>query len=217
MNVNCPIEVIHNFFTPGETPRGRKEVRRELGVGGEAVIFHSSNLRPVKRIDVLLEAASLIRPREHFKLLMLAGESFEPFRGEVQRLGLEDRVIVRERVANVEEYLQASDIGLFTSDSESFCLSILEAMWSECPSVATRVGGIPEVIEDGVSGFLAETGDAARLAEAVQKLMEDGALRKRMGDEGKRAAQELFSSDVIVPKYESLYRRVMGLDHATSG
>jgi N-acetyl-alpha-D-glucosaminyl L-malate synthase BshA len=217
MNVNCPIEVIHNFFSPGETSRRREEVRRELGVGEEVVIFHSSNLRPVKRIDVLLEAASLIHPREHFKLLMLAGESFEPFVGDVKRLGLADRVIVRERVSNVEEYLQASDIGLFTSDSESFCLSILEAMCYECPSVATGVGGIPEVIEDGVTGLLAKAGDSAGLAEAVRKLMEDTDLRKKMGAEGRRAARERFSAEVIVPKYESLYRRVMETKHATSG
>jgi L-malate glycosyltransferase len=217
MNVNCPIEVIHNFFSPGETSRGREEVRRELGVANEAVIFHSSNLRPVKRIDVLLETAALIQPRQHFKLLVLAGESFEPFIEDVKRLGLEDQVIVRDRVMNVEEYLQASDIGLFTSDSESFCLSILEAMCYGCPSVATRVGGIPEVIEEGVSGLLAEAGDAAELAEGVRKLMADASLRNKMGAEGKRAARELFSAEVVVPQYESLYRRVMGLNHATSG
>ena len=117
-------------------------------------MLHSSNLRPVKRIDLLLEAAARIRPRESFKLVILAGEDFAPFAGDVRRLGLEDRVIVCEKVADIEEYLQAADLGLFTSESESFCLSILEAMCFGCPSVATRVGGIPEVVEDGVTGLL---------------------------------------------------------------
>ena len=127
----------------------------------EAVVLHSSNLRPVKRIDLLLEAAARVRPRESFRLVILAGEDFAPFAGDVRRLGLEGRVIVLERVPDIEEYLQAADLGLFASDSESFCLSILEAMCFGCPSVATRVGGIPEVVEDGVSGLLVPPGDAA--------------------------------------------------------
>ncbi len=122
--------------------------------------MHSSNLRPVKRIDLLLEAVARVRPRESFRLVILAGEDFAPFAADIHRLGLEGRVIVLERVLDIEDYLQAADLGLFASDSESFCLSILEAMCFGCPSVATRVGGIPEVVEDGVSGVLVAPGDA---------------------------------------------------------
>ena len=86
----------------------------------------------------------------------------------MRRLGLEDRVIVRERVNDIEDYLQAADLGLFTSDTESFCLSILEAMCFACPSVARRVGGIPEVIEDGKTGLLVSSGDADALARSVE-------------------------------------------------
>ena len=100
-------------------------------------MLHTSNLRPLKRIDLLLETAARIRPRDSFKLVILAGEDFAPFAGDVRRLGLEDRVIVREKVNDIEDYLQAADLGLFTSESESFCLSILEAMCFACPSVAT--------------------------------------------------------------------------------
>src|SRR5262249_36232986 len=148
LGFNGPMDVIHNFFEPRATKRSREEVRRELGVRDEVLLFHSSNLRPVKRIDLLLESIARIRPRESFKLLIVAGESFAPFVSEMKRLGLESRVIVREKVTDIEDYLQAADIGLFTSETESFCLSILEAMCFGCPSVATRVGGIPEVIED---------------------------------------------------------------------
>ena len=111
---------------------------------------------------MLLETASRIRERKSFKLLVLAGEHFAPFMPEVRRLSLEDRVIVRERVTDIEEYLQAADLGVVTSETESFCLSILEAMCFSCPSVATRVGGIPEVVEDRVSGLLVPPGDAVR-------------------------------------------------------
>ncbi|HMD60344.1 MAG TPA: N-acetyl-alpha-D-glucosaminyl L-malate synthase BshA, partial [Opitutaceae bacterium] len=125
--VSRPIDVIHNFFEPHPPRRSREEVRRELGVGREALLLHSSNLRPFKRIDILLECCARIRPRDSFKLVILAGADFSPFVGDVGRLGLEDRVIVRENVSEIEDYVQAADIGLFTSDMESFCLSILEA------------------------------------------------------------------------------------------
>jgi N-acetyl-alpha-D-glucosaminyl L-malate synthase BshA len=208
LSVVRPIDVIHNFFEPRPARRTREEVRRELGLGDEALLLHASNLRPLKRIDVLLECAARIRPRGAFKLLILAGADFSPFAGDVGRLGLSDRVIVREQVSEVEDYLQAADIGLFASDSESFCLSILEAMCFSCPCVSTDVGGIPEVVESGKSGLLVGPGDPDALARGVEALLADPALRARMGAEARRRARALFSADAIVPRYEALYRRV---------
>jgi N-acetyl-alpha-D-glucosaminyl L-malate synthase BshA len=208
LSVSRPIDVIHNFFEARPARRPRDEVRRELGVGNEALLLHSSNLRPLKRIDVLLESVARIRPRESFKLLVLAGADFSPFAADVRRLGLSDRVIVREQVSDIEDYLQAADIGLFTSDLESFCLSILEAMCFACPSVATAVGGVPEVVEPGVSGLLVPPGDPGALARSVESLIADGALRARLGAAAKRRAAELFSAEAIVSRYVRLYRRV---------
>jgi N-acetyl-alpha-D-glucosaminyl L-malate synthase BshA len=205
-----PMEVIHNFFEPRPPQRTREEVRRELGLRNEVVLFHSSNLRPLKRIDLLLETAARIRPREAFKLVILAGGDFAPFTADVHRLGLEDRVIVREKVNNIEDYLQIADVGLFTSESESFCLSILEAMCFGCPSVASRVGGIPEVIENNVTGLLAPFGDVESYAGAVTDLIRDPARRAGLGRAAQQRAREHFSAGVIVPRYEELYRRVCG-------
>jgi glycosyltransferase involved in cell wall biosynthesis len=84
------------------------------------MILHSSNLQPLKRIDLLLETVALIRPRESFKLVILAGGDFSPFVGEVHRLGLRDRVIVRENVRDMEDYLSAGDIGFYTSQAKIF-------------------------------------------------------------------------------------------------
>src|SRR5260221_7120680 len=123
------MDVIHNFFAPRPRRRSREEVRNELGVQNGVLILHSSNLRPLKRIDLLLETVARIRPQDSFKLVILAGGDFTPFLKDVQRLGLENRVIVRKNVNDIEDYLQAADIGLITSESESFCLSILEAMF----------------------------------------------------------------------------------------
>src|ERR1051326_5765678 len=178
LDFNGPIEVIHNFFAPRPPSRSPEAVRRELGLGDELVVVHSSNLRPGKRVDLLLDTVMRIHPRRAFKLLVLAGEAFGPFAGDVRRLGLAERVIVREKVHAIEDYLQIADVGLYTSDAESFCLSILEAMCFGCPSVSTRVGGIPEVVEDNVSGLLVPAGDVAGLAKALESLIHDEPRRR---------------------------------------
>jgi L-malate glycosyltransferase len=101
-------------------------------------------------------------------------------------------------------------LGLFTSDTESFCLSILEAMCFGCPSVARNVGGIPEVVQNDVTGLLVPSEDADELARAVESLMRNAGRRIVMGRAAQGRARELFSADAIVPKYEDLYRRVCG-------
>jgi len=206
--VDRPIEVIHNFFEPQPPRRTREEVRRELGVDREVVVLHASNLRALKRIDLLLATAARLRPREAFKLVILAGGDFAPYVEDVRRLGLTDRVIVRERVSAIEDYLQAADLGLFTSDLESFCLSLLEAMCFACPCVATAVGGISEVVTSGTTGLLVPAGDVDALVYAVESLIRDPARRLALGQAARQRAREFFSAGVIVPRYEELYRRV---------
>jgi N-acetyl-alpha-D-glucosaminyl L-malate synthase BshA len=208
--VDRPIDVIHNFFEAKTPRRSRDDIRRELGLRDEAMIVHLSNLRPVKRIDLLLDTVARIRPREGFKLVILAGGDFAPFSEQVRRLGIGDRVVVRENVFEVEDYLQAADLGLFTSESESFGLSLLEAMWFGCPSVSTTVGGIPEVVTSGTDGLLVPAGDAEGLARGVESLLQNPALRLRLGNAARQRAREAFSAGAIVPRYEALYRRVCG-------
>ena len=206
----CPIEVIHNFFSPRPVARPREVVRRELGIENhETLLLHLSNLRAVKRIDRLLETIARIRPRESFKLLILAGGSFSPFQAEVERLGIQDRIIVRQNVFEIEDYLNAADLGLFTSDSESFCLSILEAMAFGCPSVSTAVGGIPEVVDHGVNGVLVPSAAPADLAAAVELLMADPARRSAYGLAARQKAQTFFSAQRIVGRYEEFYHQVL--------
>ncbi|HEY3762474.1 MAG TPA: N-acetyl-alpha-D-glucosaminyl L-malate synthase BshA [Verrucomicrobiae bacterium] len=210
LGFNGAIETIHNFFMPRSPRRSREEVRCELGLRDELVILHSSNLRAPKRIDLLLATAVRLRPSHAFKLLILAGADFAPFRDEVRRLGIEDQIIVRESVNEIEDYLQIADIGLFPSDSESFGLSILEGMFFGFPSVARQVGGIPEVVENNVSGILVPSDNPADLASAVEDLIRHPERRLAMGQAAKRLAHERFSAEVIVPRYEALYRGVCG-------
>jgi len=210
IGVERDIEVVHNFFGPREATRSRAAVRSELGVADdEVLLLHLSNLRPVKRIDVLLDGLSRVETKTPFKLVVLAGGSFTAHMALARRLGVADRIMVRESVSNVEDYLQAADVGLFTSDSESFCLSLLEAASFGCPSVSTRVGGIPEVMIDGESALLVPPGDPAAVAAGLERLIDDQAERQRLGTAAKRRALELFCPTKIVPQYEALYRRVL--------
>lgn len=206
---NGTIEVIHNFFAPRRPTRPAADVRRELGLApGQALLIHLSNLRPVKRIDLLLDAIAAVRPRDAFKLLILAGGDFAPFVDHVQRLRITDRVIVRQHVFEIEDYLQVADLGVFTSESESFCLSLLETMCFGRASVTTAVGGIPEVVDDGRTSVLVPPGDVAAVVAAVEALLRDPARRAALGRAAQVRARAQFSPEVVVPQYEALYRRV---------
>lgn len=204
------VDVIPNFFAPHPAARARRALRDELGLqDGEALLLHASNLRPVKRIDLLLQAAAQIRPRESFKLVILAGGDFTPHAAEVSRLGLEEQVVVRANVTAIEDYLNAADCAVFTSELESFCLSILEAMTFGCPSVAFGVGGIPEVVESGRSGVLVPFGDTAGIARGIESLLTNPTRRAELGAAAKLRAAELFSADKIVGQYVEYYRKLL--------
>lgn len=203
-----PLDVIHNFFVPRDPTRSRQAVRDDLGLrDDELLILHASNLRPLKRIDLLLETVARLDRALPFRLLVLAGGDWSPY-AELAR-GLGDRILVLTQVNEIEDYLQAADLTLYTSDSESFCLGILEAMFFGCPGVATAVGGIPEVIADGKTGLLAPANDAAALAHATESLLRDPARRAAMGKAAAQRARARFSAESIVPLYEALYRRVV--------
>jgi N-acetyl-alpha-D-glucosaminyl L-malate synthase BshA len=203
------VEVIPNFFAPQQPTRTRDTVRAELGLApGEAMLLHLSNLRRVKRVDLLLQTIAQIRPRESFKLVVLAGGDSAPLLAEAARLGVADRVVVRENVTAIEDYLNAADLGLFTSELESFCLSILEAMTFGCPSVAFAVGGIPEVVETGQSGVLVPFGETATLARTVESLLADSTRRAALGAAARERAVALFSAARIVDRYVDCYRRI---------
>ena len=116
LKVSRDIEVIPNFFSPRPTARTREEVRAELGVQDEFLILHMSNMRPGKRIDLLLESFAAMRTRDRTRLLILAGEPVQPYDEMIDRLGLRKQIIVRKNEAAVEEFISAADAGLYTSD-----------------------------------------------------------------------------------------------------
>lgn len=204
-----PVEVIHNFFVPSVKLRPREEVREELGLtSSEFLVVHISNVRAGKRVDLLLRSFAAARSQRALRLLIVAGSSFAPYQALLEELQLANRVIVKEQVREVEDYLAAADCGLYTSESESFGLSILETMFHGKPVVAFRVGGIPEVVIDGESGLLQTFGDSDALAESLSALADAPEMAREMGARGRARAQAKFTAERIVPRYEALYRRV---------
>jgi N-acetyl-alpha-D-glucosaminyl L-malate synthase BshA len=201
------IEVIPNFFTPTKARRGREEVRRNLGITDEFLVLHMSSLRPVKRIDLLLRTIALSKRRDRLRLLILAGGSFDPYEPLLDELELRDRVIVRQNTAVVDEYLEAADAGLYTSEYESFGLGILETLFYGRPVVAFRVGGIPEVVGD--SSPLYPFGDLTAMAAALDALVKSPNVARELGQRGRDHAIERFSAARIIPQYEALYRRII--------
>jgi N-acetyl-alpha-D-glucosaminyl L-malate synthase BshA len=202
------IQVIPNFFTPNPTTRTREEVRRELGISDrEFLVAHMSNLRPTKRIDLLLRVVAAAAHRDRIRLLILAGSPFAPFQRLIDELGLHGNVIVKEDAAVVEDFLPASDAGLYTSENESFGLSILETMFFAKPVIAFCIGGIPEVV--GASGVLHDFGDIAGMASTLDRWIGSPEEARRIGESARDRAGELFTADKIAPRYEALYRSVV--------
>lgn len=209
-DVGKPVEVIHNFYEPGVPTLSRQTMREELGLGDCFTLFHASNLRSVKRIDLLLESVARSRRREKLKLVVLAGSSFDEHRAKVSELGLEDTVIVRENGYPIENYIEASDLGIYTSQTESFCLSILESMFLGKASLAFEVGGIPEVMEAGQSGLLCPFEDCDAMAAQIDRLVDDPAAARALGAAAGERAFERFTARRIVPQYLRCYERALG-------
>lgn len=208
-DVGKPVDVIHNFYTPGQPTSTREKMRMELGLGDSFTLFHASNLRSVKRIDLLLESVARCKFRGRLKLIILAGNSFEDFEGKVRELGLEDTVIVRQNGYPVEDYIEASDLGIYTSETESFCLSILEGMFLGKASLAFRVGGIPEVMEEGKSGMLCAFGDCDAMAAQIDSLVESPEKASSYGAAARERANAHFTAERIVPKYLLCYEQAL--------
>lgn len=204
------IAVIPNFFTPLAPTRTRLAVRRALGVRPrELLVIHLSNLRPVKRIPDLLASFAALPKTVAAKLLILAGDTFAAHWKFVARLGLRRRVIVREKVFDIENYLNAADLGLYASSSESFGMGILETMSFGHPVVATKVGGIPEVVQDGKTGLLVAVGNRRALTAALLRLCTDAANREQLGAAAKARAARHFSTALAVDRYVGFYAQVL--------
>ena len=205
------IEVVPNFvdtriYRPGLEPCHRAT----LAPDGEKIVMHISNFRPVKRVEDVVEIFARVLRQVSSRLVLVGdGPDLPRARLKVEELGIRDRVVFLGEYTPVQELLSCSDLFLLPSRSESFGLAALEAMACGSPVVASRVGGLPEVIVDGETGHLCEVGDIDEMAAASTRVLSDDKHRKELSDAGRALAVKHFSSECIVPQYEEYYRRIL--------
>ncbi len=209
-HIRRPIDVIYNFFTPCPDLGYDTYLREQYAPGGEKLLIHASNFRPVKRVVDVIKIFAQVRQQVGCKLLLLgSGIGVEDARDAVAELGLEKHVYFLGKQVNSDVCMATSDVCLLPSSQESFGLTALEAMAYGVPVVASKVGGLPEVVDDGKTGFLMPVGDVDGMAHRVLDILNDPSLAKAMGDNGRQRAKDLFTVDRILPQYEAFYADVL--------
>ena len=213
LGITREIEVIRNFVNCDfyvRNPELVAEQRPRFARPGESLLVHLSNFRPVKRVLDVIETFARVSRALPARLLMI-GDGPERSAAEflAMRLGVGDRVDFVSKQENVNELLALSDLMLMPSEMESFGLAALEAMACRVPAVATRVGGVPELIEDGVNGLLYEIGDVDGMAAGAISILSDPALLERLSTAARRTAQDHFCASRIIPLYEKYYERIL--------
>ena len=207
------IEVVPNFVNCEVFQKSLdSEFRSQFAAADENLMIHISNFRPVKRVADVIEVFDRVRRKQKVKLLMVGDGPDRPkaewlsevkaIAGDVHFLGKRD---------DMDRLLSVADVLMLPSELESFGLVALEAMASEVPVIATRVGGVSEVVDDGVDGFLFDVGDLESMVEAATSILSDPNLRTRMGRAGREHAKRNFCHDRIVSQYVELYSRTIDL------
>jgi N-acetyl-alpha-D-glucosaminyl L-malate synthase BshA len=205
------IDVVPNFVDCKVYGRAAdRSFRKKFAADEEALLIHISNFRPVKRVEDVVGLFALVHRTERARLLMVGDGPDRPKAEWLARThGVTDDVIFVGKQNDMSQFLAVSDILLLPSELESFGLVALEAMACEVPVIATRVGGIPEVVRDGIDGFLYEIGDIGSMADGCLRILKDTRLRKDLGKAARERATREFCSSKIVLQYEELYRRTI--------
>jgi len=212
LDVQKDIQTVYNFVD--ERVYRKKDVdylKEAYGIGKhEKVIIHVSNFRKVKRVPDVVRAFSLVRQALPAKLLLVGdGPEMTVVCRLVKQLGLTKDVLCLGKQENLEELYSISDVKWLLSEKESFGLVLLEAMACGVPCVGTNIGGIPEVIDDGKTGFLCELGDVEAVAERTIKLLQDDRLHATMAENALQTVYTRFYSKEIVQQYEAIYASLM--------
>jgi N-acetyl-alpha-D-glucosaminyl L-malate synthase BshA len=206
------IRVIYNFVNCDLYVRDADAAKRRLeyAPNGERILVHLSNFRPVKRLTDTIEIFDRVRKQIPARLLLI-GDGPERSRAEwlAAQKGIQDQVIFLGKQDQVYTKLALADILLLPSELESFGLAALEGMACEAVPIATKVGGIPEVIEHGKSGYMANVGDVEAMAGYAIDLLGDECSLRNMGKACREAAQARFCTTKIIPQYEAFYRKVL--------
>jgi N-acetyl-alpha-D-glucosaminyl L-malate synthase BshA len=213
LGIEHDIHVIPNFLDCGEYRRRTDPLlRARFSSNGDydAIVLHVSNFRAVKRVDVALEVFRRIHRRVRARFVLIGdGPVREEIEQRASEYGLADAVTFVGEQQDLVAWLSIGDLFLLPSAKESFGLAALEAMACEVPVVASNVGGLPEIIEDGVTGFACPPGDVDLMAERGLALLTDPALRASIAAAAAGMVRTRYCTDRIVPMYEAEYREVL--------
>jgi L-malate glycosyltransferase len=213
------IEVIPNFICPCHYKRlPESPLRDELAPNGEKLLVHVSNFRAVKRPVDCVEIYAKVKNKGGKAKLVMVGDGPERsacyYRAE--QLNIKDDVVFVGKQANIADYLGIADVFLLPSELESFGLAALEAEACEVPVVATRIGGIPEVVSEGETGFLSDIGDTEKMSDDVMKFLKDEEMRVAFGRKARETAVARYGSELIIPQYIKFYEQVLGAQSASA-
>jgi len=206
------VTVIPNFVCGSEYERRPvPELRRTLAPNDEPLLVHVSNFRPVKRPVDCVEILAGVRQRGVAARLVMVGDGSERGRAEhrARCLGVDDFCSFVGKQPRIVDYLSVADVLLLPSEQESFGLAALEAMACEVPVVASRVGGVPEVVDDGETGCLSAVGDIKKMSADAAELLSNEAMRREMGRRARASALSRYSTDSIIPQYVAYYERIL--------
>ena len=217
-NITRPIETITNFvncdvYTPikDEAQKEKECARHHFATADEPILMHLSNFRPVKRVTDVVKVFARVA-RERPAQLVLVGDGPDRSSAEwlAHDLGIQGRVHFLGKQERVSELLALADLFLMPSEMESFGLAALEAMACKVPTIATRVGGVPELIDDGVTGLLFPVGDVEAMAAGTLNLLGDRERLHAMREAARKNAQKRFCANLVVPQYVRYYEKVLG-------
>ena len=213
------VEVIPNFICENHYKRLEDSpLRAELAPNGERLLVHVSNFRAVKRAVDCIEILAKVRSAgENAKLVMVGdGPELSAARYRGEQLQMNGNVVYVGKQANIADYLGIADLFLLPSELESFGLAALEAQACEVPVIATRIGGIPEVVNEGESGFLSDVGDVEKMSVDCIKLLRDEDMRRSFGTRGRDLAVSRYSTAKIIPQYIAFYEKIVNKAKAAS-
>ena len=208
------IRVIHNFVnTQRYRPESNQSTRDHFAPQGERIVMHASNFRPVKRVKDVIGVFAGIRERIPAKLLLVGeGPDRLPVQQLVKDLKLSEDVFFLGEQDYMERLISCADLFVLTSEQESFGLVALEAQSCGVPVLATAVGGVPEVVADGETGFLVPIGDTTAMSEKALELLDDPELYTAFQERARQRAIEMFDSRRLIPQYESFYEEVLAAE-----
>jgi N-acetyl-alpha-D-glucosaminyl L-malate synthase BshA len=212
LGIKREIRVIPNFLDCAQYRRLEVgHICDELAPAKQKLLIHVSNFRPVKRTREVVKVFARVRQEVPARLLMVGdGPELSETAALARSLGVGDDVEFIGEQDQVVPLLSAAQVFLLPSSQESFGLAALEAMACEVPVVASRIGGLPELVEDGVSGFLHPPEDLEGMARSAISLLKNDELHHRMAEAARRTARERYCDSKIVPVYEAYYREILG-------